>query len=114
MDLTERIEAVLAELPEQGEPVDGDCLTLAPLITAMLYEAGLPARTVTVWGWLGGGLVGFVHMATLVDPGTVVDFTARQYGPAAPGRWIAPVDGYRYRLAELAGAAVVTVEPAGE
>jgi hypothetical protein len=109
-ELTGRIEAALAELPAPEQPTDGDCLTLAPLVTSILTEAGLPARTVAVWGWLGGNVAGFVHMVTLVDPGTIVDFTARQFSPDAPGRWIAPVDGYRYRLADLTGTVMVTVD----
>jgi hypothetical protein len=100
------IEA-LSGLQEPEQPVDGDCLRFESLVAQRLNEAGLEARSVVVLGWVRAGVVAFAHRVTLCDK-FVVDFTARQFHPAAPRRWIAPASTYRARLAAYTGISKVT------
>lgn len=101
---------VLAGVAEPAIPRDGDCIEYSELVTSTLNDADIPANRVTVLGWIdhGGRAILFGHYATQVGD-TVVDFTARQYHPQLPARWIAPVEEYCTQLAELSGASCVTI-----
>lgn len=104
-----RIEAALSGLAPPPQPLDGSCLRWSLQITRTLVDAGFAARTVSVVGWVdrGGKLVGWLHQATMVD-GLVVDYTARQFSPDLPARWMVPWPEYTRAMAAITGSEEVT------
>ncbi len=103
-------------------PVAGDCLVWAPRVTATLVEAGILAETVNVAGvGLASTLaspsgvaedevIQFIHSVTLVGD-LIIDYTARQFSPTLPDRWISHKDSYFRQLAKATGAFSVTRWP---
>jgi len=82
-------------------PSDGDCLSVANLVTDAVTRLGRPARTVIVAGWMNKAqtIIGFLHHVTECT-GVILDGTARQFSRDVPAVWILPTDRY---LTELAG-----------
>ncbi len=107
------VRNVAADLDLPQQPADGDCLDWAPRMTQLLNDAGLPALTVTVIGWLhhGSSLIGWIHKATVIDAGVVVDCTARQFHPDFPVLWITTPYNYAEQLGTRTGVETVTFEP---
>lgn len=92
-------------------PRDGDCLELAPAITAGLRLFGLPAVSAWVYGWVDPDQQMFVygHRITVVE-GLAVDVTAGQFHTrcAVPALWLEPLPVYLTRLADATGLPVAT------
>lgn len=104
------VQDALAPIAEPANPLDGDCIEYSNLVTAALSGAGLPAEQATIFGWIdhGGKSILFGHYATLVGD-LIIDFTARQFHPELPARWIVPVKEYCEELARRSGADCVTI-----
>ncbi len=105
-------QVVEAEVRLPTDPGDGDCLIWAPMITRLLRAAQLPAHDARVIGWADpvAKVIAFVHRATVVDGGVVVDGTARQLNPAFPPLLITVLSNYIAKLAEATRVPAVTVE----
>lgn len=105
-------QVVAPDLALPEHPRDGDCLDWAPRITTHLKSAGIAAATVTVIGWTNRAtkVLVFVHLATHIDGGVMVDGTARQFSPAFPPLLVTTLSNYCAKLAELTGVAEVSVE----
>lgn len=125
--LAERLSAALESIPLVGGARDGDCLVVAPRVTAAVREIGIAAQTVDLISWLNAAVVWdtlpelsppsvmgshkilrFAHRVTLAT-GWVLDATARQFRDDLPERWVAPLDEYLQQLASATGTAEVTV-----
>lgn len=95
---------------------DGDCLTVAPRVTWLLRDHGIAsAVTVAVTGWIigprGAEVIMFMHQATAIGSGWIIDLTAQQFDPDMPDLWTATAHAYTTGLAAVTGAAKVTVTP---
>lgn len=103
-----------ARLPEPAR--DGDCLVWAPLVTKALSRAGVPAREVTVVGWVNPAqnLMGFMHKATLVSGPVVIDVTAQQFSATLPARWVTTAPVYCAELATACALAEVVLRVGGD
>lgn len=110
----ERLESVLRVVEEPGTPVKGDCEPWSKWIVDVLLRADIPAKVQWMFGMStqpgvlpGSTAVPLVivlgHAAVLVGTTTIVDFTARQYHPLLPTRWIVGVDEYKATLVRLTG-----------
>lgn len=105
-------QIVEREIVLPDNPRDGDCLTYAPMITRLLCSADLPAYDALVTGWFdaGANVIWFLHHATVVDGGVVVDGTTRQFNPELPVLLVTTVDNYAMKMAEWTRVPLVTVE----
>jgi len=113
-DRTPRYTAVLAQHSPTRRARDGDCLSVAPRVTAALLAGDVPAATVTVTGWLddAGTVIGFLHKVTVTADGWVLDGTAGQFDPGLPRHWVVALEDYLPRLAAAAGVHHATVRAA--
>ncbi len=102
------IETAIHSLGTPSDPRDGDCLEWAPLITRALTNLGYAAEDCLVVGRDADDAIVFMHYATAVGH-QVVDCTARQFHPALPLRWVAPVPDYIHDMVRYTGVASVTV-----
>lgn len=103
--------AALASFPHPAQPVDGDCIAWANRITVALQQSGFPeAQTVLVAGWADrdATVLLFAHQATMAGD-WVADFTARQFAPELPARWVGAIASYAGQLEAATGAARVDV-----
>ncbi len=124
--LAEKLSAPLGSLSLVGVARDGDCLVVAPRVSAAVRQIGMAADTVDVIGWLDPAvmrsvfpelrllntgeqrIVGFRHQVTVAGR-WVLDATARQFRGDLPQRWVAPLGQYLGRLAAATGVAEVTL-----
>lgn len=108
----ERLVEALRVVEEPERPVDGDCDPWSKWIALELHEAGIPAKVQLLFGMIpqpgvlpGSTAVPLVivygHACVLVGTTTIVDFTARQFHPNLPARWITTVDDYKATLARV-------------
>lgn len=104
MNLTPRqLSVLLRRVDHPVQPVDGDCEPWSAWIEQELRRAGV-TRARARWAWFESDMdfdegrrtvILAGHRIVLVDTeDLVVDFTARQYAPGLPARWIAPLASY--------------------
>jgi hypothetical protein len=116
----EAFDHLLINVEEPVHPVDGDCEPWSRWIASELRERQVPAKVQTVWFEtdmnFGDGtktviLAGHVVVFIEVDQQTVVaDFTARQYAPDLPARWIVGLEEYRERMCAVLAAERMRVQ----